>query len=156
MTPQLLHPPHLKIAPKLSSVLTRQLNRADHITTKLAISFKHQDYFHTRLGPHPTEIQLERRPKDNHWHLCLIASFAYEDPASSNLDVELLFDSIKRQFYQPDIGYCEIEQPEVQRLFQAWQSAFLSHLDNHQFDEINLTIMKYHIDTTDNALCIKP
>ncbi|WP_411977753.1 DUF2787 family protein [Vibrio sp. Vb2704] len=94
--------------------------------------------------------------KNNLWHLCLIASFAYEEPTSINLDVELLFDSIKRQFYQPDIGYCEIEQPKVQLLFQAWQSAFLSHLNNHQFDEINLTIMKYHIDTTDHALCIKP
>ncbi|WP_434762512.1 DUF2787 family protein [Vibrio fortis] len=156
MIPQLLNPPHLNIAPELSSELTRQLNHADHITTKLAISFNHQDYFHTRLGPHPTEIQLERKPKDNHWQLCLIASFAYEEATSSNLDVELLFDSIRGQFYQPDIGYCEIEQPKVQRLFQAWQSAFLSHLNNHQFDEINLTIMKYNIDTTDNALCVKP
>lgn len=50
MTPQLLQPPHLIIAPELSSVLTRQLNRADHITTKLAISFNHQDYFHTVWG----------------------------------------------------------------------------------------------------------
>lgn len=141
---QLLSGPHIHLSPPLCDYLKQLISLADSNTTKLAFNFRTLSYYQSQLGPHPIEIQVIRKATHHEWQLFLIASYSSPEPASTDMDVELLFHWAEQHFFQPDIGYCELAQPAVNHLFNSWQQAFLTHIENNHFDEICTTIIAYN------------
>ena len=115
---------------------------------RIALNFRVLDYYQSRVGFHPVEIQLERQPKQSEkqpWRLVFIASFSYPDEQAVTLDVELYFNFLRGWFYQPDIERCDLHQPQVTDLYQSYERSFLKQIQQCSFDDIQATLVK--IDT---------
>jgi hypothetical protein len=75
------------------------------------------------------------------WRIVFIASFSYPDEAAENVDVELYFNFLRSWFYQPDIERCELNQPKVKELYQAYEQALIQQLKRRSFDDIQATLV---------------
>lgn len=114
---------------------------------RIALNLRVTNYYQTRTGFHPVEIQLERDLRDSkqsEWSVVFIASFAYPDEQAKTVDVELYFNFLRCWFYQPDIDKCELHQPKVRELYQAYERALMKQLKQRSFDEIQATLVSIH------------
>lgn len=116
---------------------------------RIALNFRITSYYQTRSGFHPVEIQMEKVTSDTEvtqWRIVFIASFSYPDEAAEKVDVELYFNFLRSWFYQPDIERCELNQPKVKELYQAYEQALIQQLKQRSFDDIQATLV-----STDNG-----
>ena len=60
------------------------------------------DYYQTKQGLHPVEIQLKK--SGDQWLVVFIASFSFINTHHKSVDVELYFHLINHWCYQPDAG----------------------------------------------------
>ena len=108
--------------------------------TRLVINYRALDYYQTKQGIHPIEIQLKKNA--DQWLVVFIASFSFINTHHKSVDVELYFHLINHWCYQPDAGgRCNLLHPTVIDLFHTWISAFLRHIKYQQFDDISLTVL---------------
>ncbi|HHF0535542.1 TPA: DUF2787 family protein [Vibrio alginolyticus] len=130
----------------LINALRQLANRFDipDNAKRIALNLRVTNYYQTRTGFHPVEIQLERdlrNAKKSEWSVVFIASFSYPDEAAENVDVELYFNFLRSWFYQPDIERCELNQPKVKELYQAYEQALIQQLRQRSFDDIQATLV---------------
>ncbi|WP_430617588.1 DUF2787 domain-containing protein [Vibrio cholerae] len=109
---------------------------------RLVLNCRDPNYYQSRMGLHPIEIQLKRESSESPWSIAFIASFSYQDDRHDSLDVELYFHLANRWCYQPDAGTADLAQPEVLDLFCSWCAAFERHLIKHAFRDIQLTLIR--------------
>ncbi|MEZ8814893.1 DUF2787 domain-containing protein [Vibrio cyclitrophicus] len=129
------------------NVLVEQLD-IPTFATRIALNFRVSSYYEDRSGFHPVEIQLNRATSqldDAHWSIVFVASFAYPDEQTENMEVELYFNFLRGWFYQPDIERCELHQPQVTSLYQSYERSFLKQIQQGSFDDIQATLV--NIDT---------
>ncbi|HDM8237075.1 DUF2787 family protein [Vibrio campbellii] len=111
---------------------------------RIALNLRVSSYYQTRTGFHPVEIQLERDLSDSNqpqWNIVFIASFSYPDEQAKAVDVELYFNFLRSWFYQPDIDKCELHQPKVTELYQAYERSLMKQLKQRGFDDIQATLV---------------
>lgn len=111
---------------------------------RIALNLRVTNYYRTRKGFHPVEIQLEREPcaaQPSEWNVVFIASFAYPDRHAKAVDVELYFNFLRCWFYQPDIDSCELHQPKVRELYEAYERALIKQIKQKSFDDIQATLV---------------
>ena len=109
--------------------------------TRLVINYRALDYYQTKQGLHPVEIQLKKN--GDQWLVVFIASFSFINTHHKSVDVELYFHLINHWCYQPDAGgRCDLLHPSLIDLFHTWIAAFLHHIQQHQFDDISLTVLR--------------
>ncbi|HDZ9226192.1 TPA: DUF2787 domain-containing protein [Vibrio cholerae] len=109
---------------------------------RLVLNCRDPNYYQSRMGLHPIEIQLKRENCESPWSIAFIASFSYQDDRHDSLDVELYFHLANRWCYQPDAGTADLAQPEVLDLFCSWCTAFERHLTKRAFHDIQLTLIR--------------
>ncbi|WP_318487536.1 DUF2787 family protein [Photobacterium leiognathi] len=108
--------------------------------THLAINYRASDYYQTKQGIHPVEIQLKKNGEQ--WQVVFIASFSFIDTHHKSVDVELYFHLINHWCYQLDSdGRCDLLHPSVIDLLHSWITAFLRHIQQQRFDDISLTVL---------------
>ncbi|WP_058119146.1 DUF2787 family protein [Photobacterium kishitanii] len=109
--------------------------------TRLVINYRALDYYQTKQGIQPVEIQLKK--SGDKWLAVFIASFSFINTHHKSVDVELYFHLINHWCYQPDAGgRCDLLHPAVIDLFHTWVTAFLRHIQYQQFDDISLTVLR--------------
>lgn len=106
---------------------------------RIAINFRRSEYYQSRQGYHPVEVQLERSTEG--WCIVFIASFSYPDDKATKMEVELYFNFLRGWFYQPDIDRCELHQPQVTELYVSWEQTLLNQLTTHGFDSVTATLV---------------
>ncbi|UGA53715.1 DUF2787 family protein [Vibrio sp. VB16] len=107
---------------------------------RIAINFRRSEYYQTKKGFRPVEIQLERQSND--WTIVFVASFAYPDEHATQVDVELYFNFLRGWFFQPDIhNQCDLHQPKVTQLWNSWEVALLKQINNKAFNELSATLV---------------
>ncbi|WP_411292829.1 DUF2787 family protein [Vibrio parahaemolyticus] len=80
--------------------------------TRLVINYRALDYYQTKQGIHPVEIQLKK--SDERWRVVFIASFSFIDTHRKSVDVELYFHLINHWCYQLDSGgRCNLLHPTI-------------------------------------------
>ncbi|MDF5056380.1 DUF2787 family protein [Vibrio parahaemolyticus] len=109
---------------------------------RIALNFRDTQYYQNGNGPHPIEVHLARDTSESPWHIAVMASFAYPDEHSTQMEVQLYFNFRHGWFYQPDIERCDLDQPKVIELFQSWDKAFVKLLNNKGFNQLTLTVLK--------------
>lgn len=110
-----------------------------NIAKRIAINFRRTEYYQSRHGYHPVEVQLERNSRG--WSIVFIASFAYADDIAEKVEVELYFNFLRGWFYQPDIDRCDLHQPQVKELYVSWERTLLNQLTTHGFDSFTATLV---------------
>ncbi|HIF9122583.1 TPA: DUF2787 family protein [Photobacterium damselae] len=109
--------------------------------TRLVINYRALDYYQTKQGIHPIEIQLKKN--GDQWLVMFIASFSFTNTHHKSVDVELYFHLINHWCYQPDAGgRCNLLHPTINDLFHTWVAAFLHHIQYQRFDDISLTVLR--------------
>ncbi|HIF9232397.1 TPA: DUF2787 family protein [Photobacterium damselae] len=109
--------------------------------TRLVINYRALDYYQTKQGIHPIEIQLKKN--GDQWLVVFIASFSFTNTHHKSVDVELYFHLINHWCYQPDAGgRCNLLHPTINDLFHTWVAAFLRHIQYQRFDDISLTVLR--------------
>ncbi|EOS8314930.1 DUF2787 domain-containing protein [Vibrio parahaemolyticus] len=124
----------------LSAILRRF--KVPQEAERLVLNCRDPNYYQSRMGLHPVEIQLKRNNDKSPWSISFIASFSYKDDRHDSLDVELYFHLVNRWCYQPDAGTADLAQPEVLDLFYSWSAAFERHLTKHAFHDIQLSLIR--------------
>ncbi len=109
---------------------------------RISLNFRDSEYYQTGSGSHPVEVHLTRESNDSPWYIAVMASFAYPDEQSKQLEVMLYFNFRYGWFYQPDINRCDLDQPEVIELFKAWDNALVNMLNNNGFNQLGITVLK--------------
>ncbi|OHY90172.1 hypothetical protein BI375_07955 [Vibrio rotiferianus] len=106
---------------------------------RITINFRRSEYYQSRQGYHPVEVQLERSTEG--WSIVFIASFSYPDDNAEKVEVELYFNFLGGWFYQPDIDCCDLHQPQVTELYVSWEQTLLNQLTAHGFDTVTATLI---------------
>ncbi len=109
---------------------------------RISLNFRDTEYQQSHQGNYPIEIHLTRDTPTSPWHIAIMATFAYPDKRSEQMEVQLYFNFNHGWFYQPNIERCDINQPEVIELFQTWDKAFVKQLNNKAFNQLTLTVLK--------------
>ncbi|MDG3085533.1 DUF2787 family protein [Vibrio hannami] len=121
---------------------------------RIALNFRITSYYQTRAGFHPVEIQMERvasESKAMQWRIVFIASFSYPDESAEHVDVELYFNFLRSWFYQPDIKRCELHQPKVKELYQAYERTLMQQFKQRSFDDIQATLVSINNSSVKTA-----
>ena len=63
-----------------------------HKTIRLVINYRALDYYQTKQGVHPVEIQLKK--SGDQWLVAFITSFSFINTHHKSVDVELYFHLI--------------------------------------------------------------
>ncbi|MGR5144458.1 DUF2787 family protein [Photobacterium sp. DNB23_23_1] len=111
--------------------------------SRVALNFRISEYYRSRTGFPPVEIQLERGPSHSShstWRIVFVTSFSYPTENASEVDVELYFNFLRGWFYQPDVERCNLHQPKVTALYQSYEVALLRQLALNSFDIIQARI----------------
>lgn len=54
---------------------------------RLVLNCRDPNYYQSRMGLHPVEIQLKRENSESLWSIAFIASFSYQGDMQDSLDV---------------------------------------------------------------------
>jgi hypothetical protein len=109
---------------------------------RVALNFRITNYYQTRTGFPPVEVQLERCAEGSQpWQIVFVASFSYPNEQASDVDIELYFNFLRGWFYQPDVERCALSHPKVKQLYEAYERAFLSQVKQSSFDSIQATLV---------------
>ncbi|MDB1122238.1 DUF2787 family protein [Vibrio algarum] len=106
---------------------------------RIAINFRRSEYYQSRKGYHPVEVQQERSIEG--WSIVFIVSFAYPDDKATTMEEELYFNFLRGWFYQPDIERCDLHQPQVTELYISWEQTLLIQITAHSFDTVTATLV---------------
>jgi len=128
---------------KLHSLLETVIGRFSipERAERIVLNCRQTNYYRTRQGLHPIEIQLKRENNRSSWLVVFFASFSYPDDSSTSVEPELYFHLANLWCYQPDIGTTELAHPEVQELLFIWMKALARHLHSNIFDEVQLSLV---------------
>lgn len=124
----------------LSDILSRFITPES--ARRISLNCRDSQYYKSRKGLHPVEMQFKRSDSDERWSLVFIASFSYQDESNQSLDVELYFHLNNRWCFQPDVGATDLSHPSVLDLLYSWCAAFERHLHQHAFNDIRLTLLR--------------
>ncbi|EJL6980208.1 DUF2787 domain-containing protein [Vibrio cholerae] len=134
----------IQLADSFCHALSAILRRFDipQETERIVLNCRDSNYYRSRQGLHPVEIQFKRESNESLWSIAFIASFSYQNDRHDSLDVELYFHLANRWCYQPDAGSADLAQPAVLDLFYSWCSAFERHLAKQALQDIQLTMIR--------------
>jgi len=108
---------------------------------RIVLNCRQMDYYRTKQGLHPIEVQLKRESLSSAWTVVFFTSFSYPDEKATNVEPELYFHLANRWCYQPDTGSADLSHPEVQELLSVWMKAFARHLSLTAFDDVQLSMV---------------
>ncbi len=80
---------------------------------RMVLNCRQKRYYQTGQGLHPIEIQFCRTSANEDWQVVCLASFAYSENKSSEMEPELYFHLFNLWCYQPDSGAASLTHPEV-------------------------------------------
>ncbi len=105
-----------KLHQQLEQTIARYNLEHDTHCTQLS---KH-NYYKTKEGVAPVEIQLKRENSRSDWILVFAANFTYQDKITDSLDVYLYFHLVNHWCYQPDAGVASLSHAVTADVFKAW------------------------------------
>lgn len=108
---------------------------------RIVLNCRQMDYYRTKRGLHPVEVQFKRESVSSTWVVVFFASFSYPDEKATSIEPELYFHLTNRWCYQPDTGSADLSHPELQELLSVWMSALARHLYLNAFDDIQLSML---------------
>nr|WP_279143996.1 DUF2787 family protein [Photobacterium phosphoreum] len=86
---------------------------------------------------------MQLKKSGDQWLVVFIASFPFINTYHKSVDVELYFHLMNHWCYQPDAGgRCDLLNPSLIDLFHTWIATFLHHIQQQQFDDISLTVLR--------------
>lgn len=145
--------PHPLLLQYLNTLLTK-LDIPGY-AKRVALNFSITNYYQTRTGFPPVEVQLERRTNTSQqWQIVFVASFSYPSEQASSVEIELYFNFLRGWFYQPDVEGCALNHPKVKQLYQAYERAFLSHVKQSSFDSIQATLVSIDTPPAPHLKCL--
>lgn len=69
---------------------------------RIVLNCRHKDYYRTKQGLRPIEVQLKRESLSSAWTVVFFASFSYPDENATSVEPELYFHLTNRWCYLCD------------------------------------------------------
>ncbi len=91
----------IQLADSFCHALSAILRRFDipQEAERIVLNCRDPNYYRSRQGLHPVEIQFKREKNESLWSIAFIASFSYQNDRHDPLDVELYFHLANRWCY---------------------------------------------------------